>query len=120
MVCYMTSTTILPANPQTVWPSSLWITNRFLWITNRLLLSYVIIIIIKSPEGRVVYPLSDLLISLDLPVLQLRKLINWQVNLCNNYAHFTSNHCHQTSHALDDGSFHTPEPPGDLEVRPFI
>jgi hypothetical protein len=38
-----------------------------------------IIIIIKSTQGRVVNPLRDLVISLDLPVLQLRELINWQV-----------------------------------------
>jgi hypothetical protein len=38
-----------------------------------------IIIIIKSTQGRVVAPLRDLVISLDLPVLQLRELINWQV-----------------------------------------
>jgi hypothetical protein len=37
-------------------------------------------IIIKSTQGRVVNPLRDLVISLDLPVLQLRELINWQVN----------------------------------------
>jgi hypothetical protein len=35
-------------------------------------------IIIKSTQGRVVNPLRDI-ISLDLPVLQLRELINWQV-----------------------------------------
>jgi hypothetical protein len=39
----------------------------------------IIIIIIKSTQGRVVAPLRDLVISLDLPVLQLRELINWQV-----------------------------------------
>jgi hypothetical protein len=38
------------------------------------------IIIIKSTQGRVVAPLRDLVISLDLPVLQLRELINWQVS----------------------------------------
>jgi hypothetical protein len=39
---------------------------------------------IKSTQGRVVNPLRDLVISLDLPVLQLRELINWQVtNLIN-------------------------------------
>jgi hypothetical protein len=32
----------------------------------------IIIIIIKSTQGRVVIPLRDLVISLDLPVLQLR------------------------------------------------
>jgi hypothetical protein len=40
-----------------------------------------IILIIKSIQGRVVNPLRDLVISLDLPVLQLRELINWQVKL---------------------------------------
>jgi hypothetical protein len=40
----------------------------------------IIIIIIKSTQGRVVAPLRDLVISLDLPVLQLRELINWQVH----------------------------------------
>jgi hypothetical protein len=40
----------------------------------------IIIIIIKSTQGRVVNPLRDLVISLDLPVLQLRELINWQVS----------------------------------------
>jgi hypothetical protein len=46
--------------------------------------SIIIIIIIKSTQGRVVAPLRDLVISLDLPVLQLRELINWQVtNLIN-------------------------------------
>jgi hypothetical protein len=39
----------------------------------------IIIIIIKSTQGRVVAPLRDLVISLDLPVLQLRELINWQL-----------------------------------------
>jgi hypothetical protein len=42
-------------------------------------LSFVASIIIKSTQGRVVNPLRDLVISLDLPVLQLRELINWQV-----------------------------------------
>jgi hypothetical protein len=37
----------------------------------------IIITIIKSTQGRVVNPLRDLVISLDLPVLQLRELINW-------------------------------------------
>jgi hypothetical protein len=42
-------------------------------------------VIIKSTQGRVVAPLRDLVISLDLPVLQLRELIiNWQItNLLN-------------------------------------
>jgi hypothetical protein len=44
-----------------------------------LLLLVLVVIIIKSTQGRVVNPLRDLVISLDLPVLQLRELINWQV-----------------------------------------
>jgi hypothetical protein len=56
--------------------------------------SALIIIIINSTQRRVVAPLRDLVISLDLPVLQLRELINWQVTtLINLFDHLPGAAC---------------------------